>query len=169
MDVPNHILESSINILLHNALRESGIDVKPILISTRNNGFPTTIFPVIYDYNYLIVQATINDKTYLLDATDSHLNFGDIPFKCLNQFGRLLDFKNGSDWVDLKPSTPSNILYQANLKFNEDNALVGTVKSKRTGYPAYYKKKAYYSNSDDYLDKLENNFRNVLQYRYSKR
>lgn len=149
---------SSINILLHNLLGASGIDVKPILISTRNNGFPTTIFPVIFDYNYLIVQATINEKKYLLDATDSFLNFGDIPFKCLNQIGRILDFKNGSDWIEIKPSTPSNIFYQAKLKFDEDEALVGSIKSKRTGYHAFYKKKAYYANSNDYLDKLENNF-----------
>ena len=51
-------------------------------------------FPVISDFNYLIVQATIDDKTYLLDATDNYLSFGEIPFRCLNSYGRLMDFKN---------------------------------------------------------------------------
>jgi len=36
---------SSINILLHNILREANIDVKPVLLSTRKNGFVTTIYP----------------------------------------------------------------------------------------------------------------------------
>ena len=58
---------SSINILLHNLLDGAGIEVKPILLSTRNNGFATKIFPVISEFNYLIVQATIDGKTYLLD------------------------------------------------------------------------------------------------------
>jgi len=148
----------AINILLHNLLKENNIEVNPILVSTRNNGFPTKIFPVIYDFNYIIVQATINNKTYLLDATDSYLNFGDIPFRCLNNEGRLLDFKNGSQWVELKPSTPSNILYQAELHFDENDVLSGVVKSKRTGYHALGTKKYFYQNQDAYLDDLENKF-----------
>lgn len=147
---------SSINILLHNLLRETNIDVKPILLSTRNNGFPTTIFPVISDFNYLIVEAKINDKTYLLDATDNYLSFGEIPLKCLNGQGRLLDFKNGSKWIDLKPNKHSSILYQAKLNLNDSNVLSGTINSKRTGYHALYRKKAYYKDKDEFLDKLEN-------------
>lgn len=149
---------SSINILLHNMLKEANIEVKPILLSTRSNGLPTTIFPVLYDFNYLIVQASIDDKTYLLDATDSYLNFGQIPFRCLNQKGRLLDFKKGSEWIDIEPNKSSNIFYQASLHFDESNALIGTINSKKTGYHALNEKKDYYSNQNEYLEKLENNF-----------
>ena len=84
---------SSINILLHNLLKEANIDAKAVLISTRNNGFPTKIYPVISGFNYLIVQASIDGKTYLLDATDKYLSFGEIPFRCLNMYGRLMDLK----------------------------------------------------------------------------
>src|SRR5690606_14567571 len=101
---------SSINILLHNLLEETGIDVKPVLLSTRNNGFATKIFPVISEFNYLIVHANINNETFFLDATDKYLSFGEIPFRCLNQYGRLLDFKNGSDWIDIAPKNMSQSL-----------------------------------------------------------
>ena len=51
----------------------------------------------------IYVQATINNKTYLLDATDKYLNFGQIPFRSLNQYGRLLDFKKDTRlYVDKK-------------------------------------------------------------------
>lgn len=149
---------SSINILLHNLLKESNIDVKPVLVSTRDNGFPTKIFPVISDFNYLIVQVKIDDKTYLLDATDNYLNFGDIPFRCLNGDGRLLDFKNGSEWIKLKPNKRSNIFYEAKLHFDENDILTGSINSKRTGYHALNKKKNYYQNKEEYLDKLENSY-----------
>lgn len=149
---------ASINILLHNLLKESGIEVKPILISTRENGFPTRVFPVIYDFNYLIVQVTINNKKLMLDATDSFSNFGEIPFRCLNQYGRLVDFKNGSDWIELKPYKPSNTYYQAELHFDDNGVLIGNIKSKRTGYHALNKRKSYFSNKNSYLDKLENTF-----------
>src|SRR5690606_38208586 len=55
---------SQINMLLHNLLEENKINVHAVLLSTRNNGFATKIFPVISECNYLIVQATINNETY---------------------------------------------------------------------------------------------------------
>lgn len=148
---------SSINILLHNLLKASKIKVKPILLSTRNNGFATKRYPVISDFNYLIVQATINKKNYLLDATDNYLSFGDIPFRCLNQYGRLLDFKNGSNWIDIKPNNSSHTSYNVELKINETSKLTGSVKTERTGYHALKSKKSYFSNKEVYIEKLENN------------
>ncbi|SFZ94567.1 protein of unknown function [Flaviramulus basaltis] len=148
---------SSINILLHNLLEESGIDVKPILLSTRNNGFATKLYPVISDFNYLIVQVTINKKTYFLDATDKYLSFGEIPFRCLNEYGRLLDFKEGSKWIDIKPSKKSSIMYNVDIHFDEEQNLVGKVKNRLTGYHALHAKKSYYPSEDGYLNKLENN------------
>ena len=149
---------SAINILLHNLLKESGINVKPVLLSTRNNGFATKVYPVISDFNYLIVQANINDKTYYLDATDNYLCFGDIPFRCLNGYGRLMDFENGSEWVDLKPSMPSNVYYNAELHLDEKEIISGKLISKRTGYHALNYKKSYYQNSESYVQTLENKF-----------
>jgi hypothetical protein len=152
---------ATINILLHNLLEVCGVDVKPVLLSTRNNGFPTKIFPVISDFNYLIVQATIDGKTYLLDATDEYLSFGEIPFRCLNGYGRLLDFKNGSEWIDIKPGALSSILYKTQFNLDAENEEIsGTVESKKTGYHAMSSKKPYYSNSDSYLKTLQDKFPN---------
>lgn len=152
---------SEINILLHSLLEEAGIDVKPVLLSTRNNGFATQIFPVISEFNYLIVQATINNETYFLDATDKYLSFGDIPFRCLNQYGRLLDFKKGSEWIDIAPKSVSQFLYNATINLDESNKLTGKISGKTTGYHALNFKKAYYPNKESYVDGLENNYPNI--------
>ncbi|GAA3569282.1 transglutaminase domain-containing protein [Snuella lapsa] len=151
---------SSINILLHNLLKSCKINVKPVLLSTRENGLPTKIYPVISDFNYLIVQATINDKTYLLDATDKFLSFGQIPFKCLNQYGRLLDLKNGSKWIDIKPEKSSAVQYKATLSLNKTGNITGTVTSKRTDYYALKHKKSF-KNEENYLKNLEDNNPNI--------
>lgn len=148
----------SVNILLHNILKEAGISVKPVLLSTREHGFPTTIYPVYTDFNYLIVQATINNKTYLLDATDNYLSFGEIPLRCLNGLGRLMDFKEGSKWLDIEPSSATNIFYQANLNIDSNGTILGNIKSKRTGYHALTQKKAYFPNPDTYIENLENKY-----------
>ncbi|TXG39308.1 DUF3857 domain-containing protein [Seonamhaeicola maritimus] len=147
---------SSINILLHNLLRESNIDVKPVLLSTRRNGFPTKIFPVLSDFNYLIVQVTVNGETFLLDATDKYLSFGEVPFRCLNQTGRLLDFNTSSEWIDIIPNN-SNVFYNAEISIDENENISGTIQSRRTGYHAYDHRKFYFKNKSNYLDRLENN------------
>lgn len=152
---------SSINILLHNLLEGAGIDVKPILLSTRNNGFATKIFPVISEFNYLIVQATINDKTYLLDATDKYLNFGDIPFKCLNGYGRILDFKKGSDWINIESEKPSTVQYKVELSLDAKENMSGNVYAKNTGYHALNSRKAYYPNRELYINKIHDKYPNI--------
>ena len=147
---------SEINILLHNLLIYNGFKVKPILLSTRKNGFATKLYPVISDFNYLIVEANIDGKLYLLDATDKYLSFGEIPFKCLNHYGRLLDFKNGSQWVDIKVEKYSTIQHQINLGLTEEGNFIGNINSRYTGYHALPKKRAYYSNPSEYLEDFEN-------------
>ncbi|MGC6431594.1 MAG: DUF3857 domain-containing protein [Jejuia sp.] len=152
---------SSINILLHNLLRESGINVNPVLLSTRNNGFATTIFPVVTDFNYLLVEAQINNKAYLLDATDYYLSFGQIPFRCLNRYARRMDFENGSEWMDISSSTKSSILTAVTLEFDAAQNLVGDVKSRTTGYHALMSRMSYFPNPTEYEEKLQNKSINI--------
>ena len=148
---------SEINILLHNLLAANDINVNPVLLSTRKNGLPTKLYPVLYDFNYLIVQAYINGKKYLLDATNDYLSFGEIPFKCLNSYGRLLNFKKGSRWIDLEARKSSAIQHQISLKLN-NSELKGDIKSRYLGYHALPKKKTYYTNTSSYLDDFENKY-----------
>lgn len=158
---------SSINMLLHNMLNKANIKAKAVLLSTRNNGFATKIYPVLSDFNYVIVQATINNKTYLLDATGNYLIFGEIPFRCLNSYGRLLDFKNGSSWVDIKPSTKSSILYSVDLSINKENNLTGTVNKRTTGYHALNSRKAYFPNSKKYTTALQKDIPDISLSNYT--
>jgi len=147
---------SAINILLNSLFIENGIAAKPVLLSTRNNGFVTKIYPVISDFNYLIVQVTVDGKTYLLDATDKYLNFGELPYKCLNQSGRLLDFKNGSQWITIHPKGLSSILHKVDLKLDPDEeTLAGTVHSRYTGYHSIAQKKKYFLDQSKYKEDFE--------------
>ncbi len=157
---------SSINILLHNLLNEANIDAKAVLISTRNNGFPTKIFPVISEFNYLIIQVSIDGKAYLLDATDRYLSFGEIPFRCLNSYGRLMDFKAGSKWIDIAPKELSTMQHRVLLNMNENATITGSINSKTTGYHSLYTRKKYYQNKDAYITDLENKHQNLEIFDY---
>lgn len=147
---------SQINLLLHNLFIENNIDSKPVLISTRSNGYATKLFPVIHDFNYLIIQAIIDGQNYLLDASDKYLAFGQLPVRALNRYGRLLDFKKGSSWIDIKNENYSNVQHQIDLKFVDNEEIEGNIKSRYTNYYALNRKKDYYPNPDAYIEDFEN-------------
>lgn len=152
---------SELNLLLFNLLKAYNIQVKPVLLATRNSGIPTKLYPVISEFNYLIVQVEIDNKTYLLDATDKYLSFGELPFRCLNYYGRLLDFKEGSTWIDIKPLENNVVLHRLSLKFNENDVLEGTLNSKYQDHNALSKKKAYFPNKNSYIEDFKNNNPNI--------
>ncbi|MGB3607182.1 MAG: DUF3857 domain-containing protein [Psychroserpens sp.] len=148
---------SEINILLHNLLKDNDIDVKPVLLSTRDNGFVTKLYPVISDFNYLIVQAVIGKDTYTLDATDTYLYFGQLPYRCLNQDGRVLDFKDEGYWKDIKSNDINILKYGAQLSI-KGSQLTGKIKTYKTGYQALKSKKRYFGKPGNYLDTYINTY-----------
>ena len=127
---------ATINILLHNLYEEEGFNVLPVLSSTRSNGTPTKLYPVLTEFNYLMVQLEVEDQKFLLDATEKNAGFGLIPFRTLNRYGRLLDFKNGSSWIDIEPEGYSTIVVQDSLKLNPDGTTTGISSHAFSGYHA---------------------------------
>lgn len=127
---------SAINILLHNLYIEEGFEVFPLLSSTRANGLPTQLYPVLSEFNYLMVQLDLEGKKYLLDATEKNADFGIIPYRSLNKYGRLLDFKKGSSWVDIEPEGYSTVVLHDSLKVNSDGTATGSSVHSFSGYHA---------------------------------
>ncbi len=82
---------ADINLLLCAMLTNRGFDAKPVLLSTRDNGITSEIYPLMDKYNYVITRVIINDKTYLLDAANNYLGFGHLDESCYNGSGRLID------------------------------------------------------------------------------
>lgn len=157
-----------INILLHNLLEYHDFASHTVLLSTRKNGFATKVYPQMSDFNYLIVKVIIDGESYLLDATNKYIPFGELPFKCLNQYGRLLDFKKGSKWIDIKAKDISSTQRKMNLKLDaDDTSIIGTIENTYQGYHAYVKKKTYFSNNEEYQTKLESRYEDLDISNYS--
>jgi len=138
------------NMLLYHLLSNNDINVKPIVLSTRDNGFATVLYPVMSDFNYLIIKAEIDGETYLLDATDKYLSFGEIPFRCLNHYGRVLDFVNGSYWYEINIEDTSLLEYSYTLDIDKDQNVTGSVDLNATKYHALPLKQEYFESSDKF-------------------
>lgn len=148
---------NEINLSLITALRAAGFNCELVLLSTRKNGEPNMLHPVITDFNYLVGRVTINNNTYLLDASNKHNQFGILPFKCLNGSGRVMDFKNDSYWIKLAPSTPSKELIYTFLTLSPEGIISGNTRTVNYGYNALNRRSEVRDISEeDLLDNLEN-------------
>ncbi|MGI9532850.1 DUF3857 domain-containing protein [Lutimonas sp.] len=152
-----------INLSLINALNAANLEAHIMLVSTRDHGFPTKKHPVITDFNYMLVYLKINEQTYLLDASDKFMTFGQTPFKTLNGQGRVLDFKNGSFWYSLSPKIDSREMNSFDMVLDLDGTLKGRVTVKSEGYDASWnRKKITELPAKEYLDYLESRGTDIL-------
>ncbi len=79
-----------INMLLITMLRVAGYTADPVLLSTRGHGKTYDMYPIMSRFNYLIARLDIDDKQYLLDASDPVLGFGHLSGSCYNGNARVI-------------------------------------------------------------------------------
>ncbi|MDT0622301.1 hypothetical protein [Croceitalea vernalis] len=146
-----------INISLINMLNAADIKTNLMLISTRQNGLPKKSQPVITDFNYVIAKTEIGGKTYLLDASDKINSFGFLPFRCLNHYGRVMDFKEDSYWYDIVPQNKNKVVIRGNATLNPElGEITGKIREINQGYNAIAKYKTLKSKTEpEYLDDIE--------------
>ena len=146
----------AINLSLYNSLQASNIESYIVMIATRNRGLPTRLYPVTDDFNYVIVKAVIDGKTYFLDATDEFIPFGQVPMRCLNGEGRVLDFKKGSYWEGINPTTTTATSIRVNLTIDKNASFDGDITVEKKGYHAIETRKQLKElGEDSYVSNLE--------------
>lgn len=128
---------ADVNLALTVALNDAGLKAQAVIISTRDNGLVNNSYPAITEFNSVISIVTINNKFYLLDATNPLMPFGMLPFKDLNDHGRVFPLDKPSYWIRL--ITPQKRLgtTTADLTFDTGGALSGTITTYSKSYNAY--------------------------------
>lgn len=81
---------AEINLLLTAMLRHAKVEAYPVILSTTSNGFAEPFYPLISQYNYVVVKAIVNGNTYLLDASSASLPFGKLMPYCYNGVARVV-------------------------------------------------------------------------------
>lgn len=131
---------SAINLSLVNALEAAKLNAKAVILSTRDNGLPTELYPVLSNFNYVLAVLEINNEKILLDATDKQAPFGIIPFRALNVQGRVLDFKKGSYWMPIEPFKQNVDYVNAQITVEDNGKFKGVVNQTSSGYIALGKR-----------------------------
>lgn len=131
---------ADINIALICALQEAGLNANPVILSTRDNGYPSFTHPAISDFNYTIAHVIIDDAPYFLDASEEYAPFGLLPFQCINFKGRLFQGEN-SNWTDLIANQASRVNYMFEGELTDNGKLNGQLLISRSGHTAINKRK----------------------------
>ena len=102
-----------INLLLINLLKRAGVEVKPILIRTLDQGRPENIYPLHNQFNQVIAMVQTNGQTLFLDASGKNSSFSNLPWNINKAEGFLL-VKGAYKWVDVvniqKPTMQANAI-----------------------------------------------------------
>ncbi len=147
-----------INLSLFNALQAVNIESQLVLLATRDKGLATKLYPVINEFNYLAVKATINGKEYFLDATQKLMPFGLLQFQALAGDVRMMDFKEGSYWGKIKLHKKNSTLRKLKLNLTEEG-LKGDLNVVRTGYFAMNRRNEILGKEDEViLDDFETKY-----------
>ncbi|MFT7056628.1 MAG: hypothetical protein ACJAR3_002264 [Roseivirga sp.] len=116
---------TEINLTLLMLLRNAGIKVDPVILSTRAHGYINPLLPLIKQFNYTIAAATIDGKIYLLDATNKFSPYDVLPSKCINGEGLMIT-ADGPVWIDLNSNSElDSELISSTIKINEDDLIEG--------------------------------------------
>jgi hypothetical protein len=123
---------AEINYLVVGLLKAFGLNAYPMLISTRDNGQPIELYPIVEQFNYVIAYLELNGKTYLLDATSKYRPLGLLNENALNSVGWVLHPTEPS-WKPI-PHSSSNTTRMFTVKLKEDGALKGFYAASYEGY-----------------------------------
>ncbi len=150
---------AEINLTLILLLRKLDIEANPVLLSTRGNGV-LPAFSVSFDkLNYVVIQAKIGEKTYILDATEDYLPVGILPERAINGRGLLVK-KDSFEWVDLNAIKKDKTVSLLNLKLSPDGVLKGNWAFSSYDYAALDLRNHYktFNNQDEYLKSVESKY-----------
>ena len=134
-----------INLAFITALNAVGIESYPVIISTRENGLPHNLHPILSDFNYVIAAVKLNGEFILADASDPIIPFGQLPLHCINGKGRIIYSRKSSEWFDLTNKIMSSSEYNFSGKLGLDGKLKGLLSINTVGLDALNRRKSILS------------------------
>ncbi len=91
---------ADINLLLIRLLNSTGFKSSPILFSTRENGLVVTSNPDPGQFDRVMAYVPIQDKYFVLDASNRFINYKITPEEVVNTNGFIIEGENGK-WKEI--------------------------------------------------------------------
>ncbi|NCD69230.1 DUF3857 domain-containing protein [Mucilaginibacter agri] len=127
---------TEINIILYHLLKQAGVDVYPMVVSTRAHGKVNPAFPFTYQFNRTVAYVPIDSTThYVLDATSKYNVYNETPDNLLNSFGFCINKEKAAyDLVFLEKAKPSYRSVYIQAEITPDGQMSGTASINSSSY-----------------------------------
>lgn len=122
--------KSEINLMLLALLQEAEIEAYPILISTRDNGYPMPKYPIMDQFNRTLIYVIIEGKEYFVESGNALRPFGELSRNSMNREGFLLK-KGGGKWLKIIPSKSKKI-FISDFTLDEKGKMTGKISANYT-------------------------------------
>lgn len=134
---------AEINLMLYKLLKKLDFETYPVALCTRDHGTISKYFPSMRQINYAIVYARIDNKEFLLDATEKYMPSYLIPSRCLNTEGRLVD-RTKNIWLPVTTDRKERDIVIYELNITDDLIMIGNINISRYDYAAFDFRKKYF-------------------------
>ena len=128
----NLVSAAQFNLHLLYHLRKSGYECSPLLLSTKQNGAILHQFPLLKQFNHLVIRAKLDGNQTFLDGVAYHQPLGYISEEAAVDHGWLIDGP-ASRWVDL-PWGKGGFVLNTKGKMGMDGKFIGTALVRLSGY-----------------------------------
>ncbi len=130
---------AEVALLLVAMLRAADLEAHPVLISTRDHGQVIKGYPILSQFNSLLVALTISGETHLLDATDPLRPYDLLPYEALNGTGWLVHQKK-HEWIPIKAASRFYHRSYFDATIDASGTLTGHLQTTDKGYSALDKR-----------------------------
>ena len=146
---------ADINLMLAAMLRHEGISADPLVLSTKENGFTSEVYPLWQRFNYVICEANIDGVFYNLDASSPYNGFAKLPPYCYNGHARVIT-KEAAMPVYFEPdSLKEQKMTSVFISNDEKDGLTGSFKSQLGYYESFNLRKKLKGDDKDYLKNIK--------------
>ena len=125
---------ADLNLTLLALLKAKGISAEPVLISTRDNGKTVDVYPIVNQFNHVIILAEADGKKYFLDATEKNRPIGFPEVNSLNKRGWMIGEEQ--KWINIE-APKSGDVFMATLALDEEGNLTGDLGVSCSGYSGF--------------------------------
>ncbi len=136
---------ADLNVFLVLLLKTAGLDAHPAIISTKENGFSSKLYPLRSQFNHALAAVKINGKYQLLDDTDRYRPMTLLPKDNLNFYALLLEKRDSAHWVDIVQPQKSKKIVLINMDYSDEKEITGKVQMSTKVYDAVSYRSKYKS------------------------
>lgn len=120
------------SILLLALLRQAGIESQPLLLPLRNGGAPLEIYPLLMQFDHVMILATLDGKSVVLDPGSVHRPMGLPRVSALNHRAFVANPKRPR-WIDITTPKASKVV-MATMILDEEGMADVEIKSRLNSY-----------------------------------